>query len=232
MLTVRKSGDRGHFDHGWLDTRHTFSFGEYDDPQHRGFRQLRVINEDRVRPGEGFPTHGHRDMEIISYVLEGAIEHKDSLGTGEVLRPGELQRMSAGTGVRHSEFNPSSTDPLHFLQIWIIPEKIGLEPSYEQKAFPVASREGKVQLLASHDGREGSLTLHQDVSLLGALLGPKQTLEVPLAPGRHGWIQVARGQVEVNGVALSEGDGAAVSDERLLRLTGQKTAELLIFDLA
>ena len=232
MLTVRKSADRAHFDHGWLDTRHTFSFGEYYDPTQMGFRSLRVINEDRVQPGQGFGTHGHRDMEIISYVLSGAIAHKDSLGTGEVLRPGEVQRMTAGTGVTHSEFNPSRSDGLHFLQIWILPEKQGLTPGYEQKSFPAVQREGKLKLLASHDGREGSLTVHQDVALYGAMLANDQTAELPLTPGRHAWVQIARGLAEVNGTLLSAGDGAALSDERSVKLRGKDSAEVLVFDLA
>jgi redox-sensitive bicupin YhaK (pirin superfamily) len=232
MITVRKSEARGHFDHGWLDTRHTFSFADYYDPKSMGFRALRVINEDRVKPGQGFGTHGHRDMEIISYVLSGAIEHRDSLGTGEVLRPGEVQRMSAGTGVRHSEFNPSQTEGLHFLQIWLLPREAGGPPSYEQRAFPLEERRGKLRVLASPDGRDGSLGVNQDALLYGAVLGPGQAAELPLAPGRHAWVQVARGSVHVNGATLSAGDGAALSDETAVRLDAPEETELLVFDLA
>ncbi|MFN0061387.1 MAG: pirin family protein [Myxococcaceae bacterium] len=231
MLTLRRSQDRGHARQGWLDSRHTFSFADYYDDRHMGFRALRVINEDRVQPGKGFGTHDHRDMEIISYVLAGTIAHKDSLGTGAELRPGEIQRMTAGTGVQHSEFNPSATEPLHFLQIWILPEAAGLKPSYEQKQFPLADRQNRFRLLASRDGREGSVTVHQDVALWGALLETGMTLEHSLAPGRHAWLQVARGKVVFNGQKLSEGDGAAISNESLLRFVGEIPAELLLFDL-
>jgi redox-sensitive bicupin YhaK (pirin superfamily) len=232
MISIRRSEERGHFDHGWLDTRHTFSFGEYHDPAFMGFRQLRVLNEDRVRPGYGFPTHGHRDMEIISYVLSGALEHKDSLGTGSVIRPGELQRMSAGTGVRHSEFNPSASEPLHFLQIWLLPERPGLPPSYEQKSFPEEERRGRARLIASPDGCDGSVTIHQDAEVRAALLGPKDRLTQPLRPGRHAWVQVARGSLEVNGQAMRAGDGAAVSGEKSVEIAGGEAAEVLLFDLA
>jgi hypothetical protein len=231
MISVRRSEERGHFDHGWLDTRHTFSFGDYHDPAFMGFRQLRVLNEDRVRPGYGFPTHGHRDMEIISYVLSGALEHKDSLGTGSVIRPGELQRMSAGTGVRHSEFNPSESEPLHFLQIWLLPEQPGLPPSYEQKNFSEEERRGRARLIASPDGREGSVTLHQDAEVYASLLGAKDRLTHPLRAGRHAWVQVARGNVDLNGQTLEAGDGAAISGEKSLDLAGREPAEVLLFDL-
>jgi redox-sensitive bicupin YhaK (pirin superfamily) len=231
MIRVRKSADRGHFDHGWLDTSHTFSFADYYVPDQMGFRALRVINEDRVRPGRGFGTHGHRDMEIVSYVLEGSLEHKDSLGSGAVLRPGEFQRITAGTGVMHSEFNPSRTEPVHFYQIWLLPERKGLKPGYEQKAFAEAQRRGRLQLVASRDGRDGSLTIHQDADIfLASLAGQEVSHE--LKPGRHAWVQVLRGAVDLNGVALAEGDGAAVSDEAALRLTAGDRAEVMLFDLA
>ena len=234
MLTVRKSDERGHFDHGWLDTRHTFSFGDYYDPSFMGFRDLRVINEDRVRPGAGFPTHGHADMEIVSYVLEGSLEHRDSLGNGSVIRPGEVQRMSAGTGVRHSEKNPSSTEPLHFLQIWVLPGKRGLPPGYEQKAFPAVERRNRLRVVASPGAEEGSLVLHQDVRLYAGLLEKGARVRHDIAVNRHAWLQVARGQVHANGTALAAGDGAAISSERTLDLEGFSggEAEVLVFDLA
>jgi redox-sensitive bicupin YhaK (pirin superfamily) len=232
MISIRRSDARGRFDHGWLDTRHTFSFGEYHDPAFMGFRQLRVLNEDRVKPGYGFPTHGHRDMEIISYVLSGALEHKDSLGTGSVIHPGELQRMSAGTGVRHSEFNPSASEPLHFLQIWLLPERPGLPPSYEQKNFPEEERRGRARLIASPDGRDGSVTIHQDAEVRAALLGPEDRLTHVLRPGRHDWVQVAKGSLDLNGRELHAGDGAAISGEKSLELVAREPAEVLLFDLA
>jgi quercetin 2,3-dioxygenase len=234
MITVRKAEDRGRFDHGWLDTRHTFSFADYHDPAQMGFRALRVINEDRVKPGEGFGTHGHRDMEILSYVLSGALAHKDSTGGGGVLRPGEVQRMSAGTGVRHSEFNGSQEEEVHFLQIWILPDRPGHPPSYEQRAYPEVERRGRLRLVASPDGAEGSTTLHQDARVFATLLGRGARVEHALAPGRHAWVQVARGQIEVNGVPLRAGDGAALSAERALALEGRGDgeAEVLVFDLA
>ncbi len=232
MIAIRRSEERGRFDHGWLDTRHTFSFADYHDPRFMGFRDLRVVNEDRVRPGEGFGTHGHRDMEIVSYVLEGALAHRDSLGNGSTIRPGEVQRMSAGTGIRHSEFNASRDEPVHFLQIWFLPARTGLAPGYEQRAFPEAERRGRLRLLVSPDGADGSLTIHQDVSVLGALLAPGEEVRRELAPGRHAWVQVARGAVELNGSALRQGDGAAVSDERSLAIRGLDAAEVLVFDLA
>lgn len=234
MITIRKAEDRGHFDHGWLDTRHTFSFADYHDPAQMGFRALRVINEDRVKPGQGFGTHGHQDMEIVSYVLSGALAHRDSTGGGGTLRPGEVQRMSAGTGVRHSEFNGSRDEEVHFLQIWIVPDLAGHQPSYEQKAFPEAERRGRLSLVASPDGADGSTTIHQDARVYATLLGKGERVEHPLAPGRHAWIQVARGELEANGVVLRPGDGAAVSDERALALAGrgEGLAEALLFDLA
>jgi redox-sensitive bicupin YhaK (pirin superfamily) len=234
MITVRRAADRGHFDHGWLDTRHTFSFAGYHDPAQMGFRALRVVNEDRVAPGEGFGRHGHRDMEILSWVLEGVLAHEDSTGGGGQLRPGEIQRMSAGTGVMHSEFNGSKEAPVHFLQIWLLPDRAGHRPSYEQKAVPAAERTGALRLVASPDGAEGSTTLHQDARVYATLLERGARVSHPLAPGRHAWVQVARGEVEVNGVPLSAGDGAALSDEQALAVVGRGagTAELLLFDLA
>jgi hypothetical protein len=231
MLTIRRGEDRGRSDFGWLDSRHTFSFGDYFDRNHVQFRDLRVINEDRVAPGRGFGTHPHRNMEILSYVLEGAIEHKDSLGNGSVVLPGELQRMSAGTGVTHSELNPSATEPLHFLQIWIVPEKDGLAPGYEQKAFPLDEHRGELILVASRDGRHGSLTLHQDVSLFATRLGSHQETKYVLGPGRHGWIQVVRGSVSVNGESLRQGDGAATGEAEPILLRAETAAEVLLFDL-
>ena len=231
MLRLRRSDERGHARHGWLDSRHTFSFADYHDPRHMGFRDLRVINEDRVEPGRGFAPHAHRDMEIVSYVLAGALAHEDSLGNGSVIRPGDVQRMSAGTGITHGEQNPSASEPVHFLQIWILPEREGLAPSYEQKHFPAEERRGRLRLVASRDGREGSIRIHQDVDLFATLLGAGDALEHALRPGRHAWLQLARGRCTLNGVALEAGDGAAVSEERSLRLAGGD-AELLLFDLA
>jgi len=232
MITVRKSEERGHFDHGWLDTRHTFSFADYHDEEHMGFSELRVINEDRVRPGEGFGTHGHRDMEIVSWVLDGELAHKDSTGGGGVLRPGEVQRMSAGTGVRHSEFNGSRERPVHFLQIWILPDRDGHRPSYEQKTVPETARRGRLALIASPDGADGSTTIHQDARIYATLLGRGEQVRQPLAPGRQAWVQVARGALTVNGRALSAGDGAALIREDAVELAGQgDLAEALVFDL-
>src|SRR5688572_16519171 len=210
MIAVRKSAERGRANHGWLDSRHTFSFADYYDPQHMGFRALRVINEDRVQPGQGFGTHAHRDMEIVSYVLAGELAHRDSLGTGSVIRPGDVQRMSAGTGVTHSELNPSPRESVHFLQIWILPEKDGLPPSYEQRHFPAEERKGRLRLVASRDARDGSLRVHQDVDVYASLLGRGDAVTHALRPGRHAWLQLARGRCAVNGVALEAGDGAAV----------------------
>lgn len=233
MISIRRSEERGRADFGWLDSRHSFSFGHYHDPGHMGFRSLRVINEDRVKGGAGFDTHPHRDMEIISYVLEGGLAHRDSLGTGAVIRPGEVQRMSAGTGILHSEFNASPTEPVHFLQIWILPERLGLEPGYEQRAFPEAERRGRLRLVASRDGRDGAVTIHQDVALYASLLGTGEGVRHPLPPGRGAWVQLARGTIAVNGEALRAGDGAAITDEDHVEiLCREGEAELLLFDLA
>jgi quercetin 2,3-dioxygenase len=232
MIVRRPAGERGRADHGWLDSRHTFSFADYRDERHMGFRALRVINEDRVQPGRGFGTHGHRDMEIISYVLEGALGHRDSMGTGSTITPGDVQRMSAGTGVRHSEMNASATEPVHFLQIWIIPEQQGLAPGYEQKRFENAERAHRLKLIAARDGRDGAITIHQDVDLYASVLGEGERVTLPLRAGRHAWIQVARGTVAVNGERLDQGDGAAVSEETSLDIAGLTEAEFLLFDLA
>jgi redox-sensitive bicupin YhaK (pirin superfamily) len=231
MIAIRPAKERGHADHGWLDTWHTFSFADYYDRRFTGFRSLRVINEDFVAPGRGFPTHGHRDMEIITYVLEGALEHRDSLGTGSVIRPDEVQRMSAGTGVRHSEANPSAGEPLHLLQIWIEPSKAGIAPGYEQKTFADADKRGRLRLVASPDGAEGSVTIHQDARVYATVLGHGQQVVHRLAPGRHAWLHVARGALTLNGPRLSQGDGAAISDETSLVLVGETDAEALLFDL-
>lgn len=231
MITLRKSADRGHADYGWLDTHYTFSFADYYDPAHMGFRGLRVINEDIVAPGGGFPTHGHRDMEIVTYVLSGAIEHKDSLGSGEVLRPGELQRMSAGRGVQHSEFNPSRTVPLHLLQIWILPERSGTNPEYEQKPIPETERRNKLGLLAAREPTGSALTIHADATIYGSLLDKDKTVTHELSPGRHAWLQLARGKVRLNGLDLSAGDGASVSNEAKLSITALEPSEFLLFDL-
>lgn len=232
MITIRKSQERGHFDHGWLNTFHTFSFDQYYDPRYMNFRTLRVINEDFVAAGRGFPTHGHRDMEIITYILEGALKHEDSMGNGSVIRPGDVQRMSAGTGVRHSEKNASPDDRVHLLQIWILPDTVGLEPSYEQKAFTEAERRGGLRLIASHDGRDGSVTVHQDVSVYASLIDAGQTVKASLDQARYGWLQVARGAVSVNGQRAEHGDGVIVMGERALEITGEAPAEVLLFDLA
>lgn len=231
MITLRKATDRFHSEIGWLDSWHTFSFADHYDPNHVGFSSLRVINDDRVAAGQGFGSHPHRDMEIISYVLEGALQHRDSTGGGGVIRPGEVQRMSAGSGVVHSEFNGSRDEPVHFLQIWIVPEKRGVEPGYEQKTFPVEERRGKLRLLASRGGRDGSLRIHQDASVYGAFLDGAERVSHELAPGRKAWVHVARGSAEVNGQALGEGDGAALSGEKQVVLSGGKNAEVLLFDL-
>jgi redox-sensitive bicupin YhaK (pirin superfamily) len=232
MIRIRPSDERGRVNFGWLQSAHTFSFGNYYDPAHMGFRQLRVINEDVVQPGRGFDTHGHRDMEIISYVLQGALEHKDSMGTGSVIRPGELQRMSAGTGVLHSEYNPSRTESTRFLQIWIQPERRGIEPSYEQRYFDPSERRGTLRVVASPDGRDGSLTVHQDVSMYAGLFAAGDRVQHVLAPGRHAWLQVARGRVTLGDQVLSAGDGAAVSDQSALDIAAEADAEILLFDLA
>ena len=232
MITPRRSADRGRTKIDWLDSRHTFSFGDYHDPGQMGFRTLRVINEDRVRPGAGFPTHGHRDMEILTYILEGALEHKDSIGTGSVIRPGEAQRMSAGAGITHSEFNHSKTDPVHFLQIWITPSARAIAPGYEQRTIDDAKARGGFAPVGSPDGRDQSVKIHQDAVLSVAKLERGQTVGTNLKKGRHGWVQVARGEVAVNGIALAQGDGAAISDEEKVTIVADSPAEVLLFDLA
>lgn len=232
MITIRPARERGHVDHGWLDTWHTFSFASYHDPQHMGFRSLRVMNEDRVQPGQGFGTHPHRDMEIVTYVLEGALEHKDSMGNGEVLRPGEFQRMSAGTGITHSEFNPSEVEPVHLYQIWLLPERKGIEPSYEQKRFPEAERHNQLRLVASRAGENGSLLIHQDARIYLATVDQGEQVQHELADGRYAWLQVLRGDVTLNGERLEVGDGAAVSGESRLIIRATTDAEVMLFDLA
>jgi quercetin 2,3-dioxygenase len=232
MITVRPAAERGHFDHGWLDTCHTFSFASYHDPRHMGFRALRVINEDRVQPGEGFGTHAHRDMEILTWVLEGALEHKDSMGNGSIIRPGDIQRMSAGTGVTHSEFNPSREALVHFLQVWLLPRERGLAPGYEEKHFPPEARRGHLCLLAAGDGREGAVIIHQDADLWTGLLEQGESVRHALPSGRHAWLHVARGVVTLNGSPLRAGDGAAVSAEAAIEVTASTSAEVLLFDLA
>jgi redox-sensitive bicupin YhaK (pirin superfamily) len=232
MITLRGSGERGHFDHGWLNTFHTFSFDQYYDPRYMGFRTLRVINEDFVAPGRGFPLHGHRDMEIITYILEGALQHEDSMGNGSVIRPGDVQRMSAGTGVKHSEKNASREESVHLLQIWILPDTVGLEPGYEQKAFSEDERRGQLRLIASQDGRDGSVTIHQDASVFASILGEGESVEHGMDQTRYGWIQVARGSVVVNGQPALQGDGAIAIGESSLEIVGQEPSELLLFDLA
>lgn len=232
MLQIRRSTDRGHADHGWLDTRYTFSFANYFDPAHVQFRALRVMNEDRISPGQGFGMHGHRDMEILTYVLEGALEHRDSLGNGEVLRPGEFQRMSAGTGIRHSEFNPSADQSVHLYQIWLLPERHGLAPSYEQKSFPVEGRTDRWQVVASSDARDGSLKIHQDARVHLANLDGGKTLMYRLESGRHAWLQVLRGKVRVNEETLAAGDGVGISAVSELTMAAEEAAEVLLFDLA
>jgi redox-sensitive bicupin YhaK (pirin superfamily) len=232
MATVRSANERGVSNLGWLDSRHSFSFADHYDPERLGFRALRVINDDRVEPARGFGSHSHRDMEIITYVLSGELGHKDSLGNGSVIRPGDVQRMSAGTGVVHSEMNPSRSEPVHFLQIWIVPDRPGHPPGYEQKAFPKVALRGKLRLVASSDGREGSVSIHQDASVYAGLLEPGERVSHEPRAGRHAWVHVARGSVELNGKTLREGDGAAVSDEPRLDLTAKDSAEVLLFDLA
>ena len=232
MLTIRKANERGHANHGWLNSRHTFSFADYYDEKHMGFRGLRVINDDRVQGGKGFGTHPHRDMEIISYVLDGALAHKDSMGTGATIRPGDVQRMSAGTGVLHSEFNASPKDEVHFLQIWIMPAKRGVQPGYEQKTFPDADKRGKLVLVASQDGRDGSVTINADARVFAGVFRAGETAELPIAGGRGAWIHVARGKVRVNGNELGEGDGVAIEKESAVRIEGVDGGEVLAFDLA
>ena len=232
MIEIRRSDERGHANHGWLDTRFTFSFADYDDPEHVHFRTLRVMNDDRIAGGGGFPMHPHRDMEIVTYVLEGALEHRDSMGNGSLIKPGDIQYMSAGTGVTHSEFNASDTEPVHLYQIWMFPEKQGLEPAYGQKNFSKAEKRGNLRLLVSPDGRDGSLKIRQKNDLYGTVLGPGETVKHEFEPHRHAYVQVARGSVTLNGRQLEEGDGAAISEERTVELTGVKDAEVLLFDLA
>ena len=232
MITVRRSNERGHFDHGWLNTYHTFSFDQYYDPRYMSFRDLRVINEDFVAPGRGFPKHGHRDMEIITYILEGALKHEDSMGNGSVIRPGDVQRMTAGTGVRHSEQNASDQERVHLLQIWILPNTVGLDPGYEQKAFSEDERRGRLRLIASEDGRDGSVLVHQDVSLFASVLPSGQEVEHAIDPLRYAWIQVARGSAEINGEKADQGDGVSAFGESDLRIRAMEDAEVLLFDLA
>jgi redox-sensitive bicupin YhaK (pirin superfamily) len=235
MMTVRPADERGLADHVWLKSRHTFSFADYYDPAHMGFRGLRVINDDRVAPGKGFDAHGHRDMEIVSYVLEGGLEHKDSMGTGSVIRPGDVQRMSAGTGVMHSEYNASKTEPVHFLQIWLLPNARGMAPSYAQRAFSREDKRGRLLVVASPDGRDGSVSLHADAVLYAGVFEGKEAAELPLAQGRHAYVHVAEGTARVNGKDLRAGDGAAFSDESNVRVEGVEDApagEVLVFDLA
>jgi redox-sensitive bicupin YhaK (pirin superfamily) len=231
MLATRHAEQRGQANFGWLDSRHTFSFGHYYDPNHMGFGSLRVINEDRVQPGQGFGTHGHRDMEIISYVLDGALEHKDSMGNGSIIRPGDVQRMTAGAGVRHSEFNASDSELVHFLQIWILPERDGLEPSYEQKNFPDAEKRGRLRLIGSRDGRDGSVTIHQGVDLYAALVGDGERIRYALAEGRKGWVQLARGSASLNDRQLGPGDGVAIEGPVEIDVAATSDAEILLFDM-
>ena len=231
MLTLRRSAERGHAQHGWLESRHTFSFADYHDPAHMGFGPLRVINEDRVQPGKGFGTHGHRDMEIISYVLDGQLEHKDNMGTGSIIVPGDVQRMSAGRGVLHSEYNPSRSAPVHFLQIWIEPDVTGIAPSYEQKAITADLKRGRFALIASPDGRDGSVTIHQDARIYAGLFDGAEAASHDVAPGRRAYVHVARGSVSVNGNRLEAGDAAAIAGEVAVRVEAGVDAEVLLFDL-
>ncbi len=231
MITIRKSQERGHIDHGWLDTYHTFSFDKYYDPRHMGFGSLRVINEDRVAPGHGFPRHSHRDMEIITYILEGGLAHQDSMGNGSIIKPGEVQRMTAGTGVAHSEANPSETESVHLLQIWIMPNARGLTPGYEQKMFSDESKQSKLALIASRDGREGSVTINQDADVYASKLDAGENVTHATATDRKVWVQVARGSVRVNDADLQQGDGAAVTDETSVKIVGREPAEILLFDM-
>jgi redox-sensitive bicupin YhaK (pirin superfamily) len=233
MITLRPSKERGHFEHGWLDTYHTFSFDKYHDPNHMGFRTLRVINEDRIAPGRGFGMHPHKDMEILTYVLEGELNHQDSMGHGSTIKPNEVQRMTAGTGVTHSEFNHSQKDPVHLLQIWILPEKRNLTPGYEQRAFPVQEKHNRLRLVASPDFAEGSVKIHQDVRVYSCLLDADDVVEHLLGEERHAWVQVASGAIDVSGMPLNTGDGAAISYEEVVRITGKaERSEFLLFDLA
>ena len=232
MITIRKSNDRGHADHGWLNTRFTFSFADYFDLEHVQFRTLRVMNDDRISGGGGFPTHPHKDMEIVTYVLEGALAHKDSMGSGSVIRPGDVQYMSAGTGVAHSEFNASEKETVHLYQIWMFPDKKGYKPVYDQKHFAEAEKSGKLRLVASSDGRDGSVKIRQDNELYATVLGPGEVVKHELRPDRHAYVQVARGSVALNGKKLETGDGARISGEQALELRGVHKAEILLFDLA
>jgi len=232
MIAIRRAEDRGHADHGWLNTYHTFSFADYYDPAHMGFRGLRVINEDRVQPAQGFGTHPHRDMEIISYVLEGGLEHRDSMGNGSIIKPGEVQRMSAGSGVTHSEFNASSEELVHFLQIWLLPSQRGIQPGYEQKTMDRRDQAGRLRLVASPDGRDGSVTIHADANLYAGLFDKGASGNLDLPKGRHAWIHVARGQARINGNDLGAGDGVALTDEPAVRIEGIEACEVLVFDLA
>ena len=232
MVTIRPAEERGKTNWGWLDSRHTFSFGDYYDPAHLHFRSLRVINDDRIAPGRGFPTHPHRDMEIVTVVLDGGLQHRDSLGNGSVIRPNEVQRMTAGTGITHSEFNPSDAEPAHFLQIWLMPEEEGLTPSYEQTEYPDSATRGRLCLVASRDGRDGSVTIHQDADIYVTKLEKGDSVCHDVAGGRYAWVQAATGSVNLNGVTLSEGDGAAIRDEDAIVITGESKAEVLVFDLA
>ncbi|NWG73998.1 MAG: pirin family protein [Rubrivivax sp.] len=232
MITIRKSDDRGYADHGWLRSFHSFSFADYYDPAHMGFGNLRVINEDRIAPGTGFGTHGHRDMEIVSYVLDGALAHQDSMGHGTSITPGEVQRMTAGTGVRHSEFNHAADRETHFLQIWILPSRAGLEPGYEQKRFGDADKRGRLKLVAAPDGRDGAVTLHADASIRAGLFDGDEAATLPIPAGRLAYVHVARGEVEVNGHALKAGDAAMLRDEAQLDIASGRGAEVLVFDLA
>lgn len=231
MITIRKADERGHFDFGWLNTYHSFSFGDYYDPKHTRFRTLRVINEDFVQPGHGFPTHGHRDMEIITYILQGALEHRDSMGTGSIIRRGDAQRMSAGTGVTHSEANPSRDEPVHLLQIWIFPNRQSLQPEYEEKKFSDDEKQNRLRLIVSPDGSDGSVKIHQDAKIFASLLDDRQEVIHSLEAGRSAWLQVAAGSVKLNDVSLKQGDGAAVSQESQLRVIAEGPAEVLLFDL-
>jgi len=231
MISIRQSKERGHFDHGWLNTYHTFSFDQYHDPRYMGFRSLRVINEDFVAAGRGFPKHGHRDMEIVTYILEGALKHEDSMGNGSTIRPGDVQRMTAGTGVRHSEQNASTNERVHLLQIWILPNAENLTPGYEQKAFSEEERRGQLRLIASKDGRDGSVEVHQDISLFASMLDAGQEVERTMDPARYAWIQVARGAITVNGESGSQGDGVIVVGESELKIKAEEPGEILLFDL-
>ena len=232
MIKVRKAEQRGHFDFGWLNTYHTFSFGDYYDPSHMGFRSLRVINEDFVAPGRGFPRHGHRDMEIFTYILRGALQHRDSMGNGSIIRPGDVQRMSAGTGVTHSESNPSSDEPVHLLQIWILPRQEGIEPDYEEKKFPTDEKRNRLRLIISPDGSDGAVRINQDARVYAAVLDQDQELAHQMEVGRHAWLQVAGGSITLNEVKLEQGDGAAVSEESDLKIAAHDQSEILLFDLA